>query len=81
MFCGSPCYVVYYFENYFGSFVVLGIASFKLDLTKVLCSVNQILILTMNRKFKFGYEWPALLCSSFSPVLCIVQQYIFVRCD
>jgi hypothetical protein len=59
--CGSRlCYVMHYFENYLGSFVVLGVASFKLDLMKGLCSVNRTLILTTNRKFKFEYAWPAL---------------------
>ena len=52
-FCGSrPCYVMYYFENYFGSFVVLGVALVKLYLMKGLFSVNQTLILTTNHKFK-----------------------------
>ena len=80
--CGSrSSYVMYCFENYSGSFVVLGVASVNLRLMKGLCSVNQTLILITNRKCKFAYGWPALLCSSFSPDRSMVQECIFVRCD
>jgi len=47
----------------------------------VVCSVKQTLILTTNRKFKFLFDWPILLCSSFRPDRCMMQECIFVRCD